>query len=50
MIEMQEDEHSRSVFTDDELRDILMLCGPKVKDLLLLPCPVPLQHKLAANE
>jgi hypothetical protein len=48
MFEMQEDEHAQSDFTDDQLRYILAVYGPTVKDWLLLPGPVPL--KLAANE
>jgi hypothetical protein len=48
MFEMQEDEHAQSDFTDEQLRYILAVYGPAVKDWLLLPGPVPL--KLAANE
>jgi hypothetical protein len=52
LIEMQEEEFLESDFTDDQLRYVLDVFGPAVKDGLLLPGPVPLptKHKLAANE
>jgi hypothetical protein len=51
MIEMQESEYLESDFTDDHLRYVLMTYGPVVKDWLLLPRPVEVQHadRLAAG-
>jgi hypothetical protein len=48
MFEFDPSEYADSDFTDEQLRYILAVYGPTVKDWLLLPGPVPL--KLAANE
>jgi hypothetical protein len=37
MIEMDESEMSESDFTPDELRQVLKLLGPEIKDRLLIP-------------